>query len=40
MYCSYQIGGIFHGKKILQISRFRKNYIQKTKKFIMVHTLF
>ena len=32
----YRIGGIFRGEKI---SRFRKNYTQKTKMY-MVHTLF
>ena len=43
MYISYIeitiIGGIFCGEKFLRISRFRKNYTQKTKNY-MVRTLF
>ena len=35
----YRIGGIFRGENFSRISRFRKNYTQKTK-FYMVHTLF
>ena len=35
----YHTGGMFCGEKILQISRFRKIYTQKTKIY-MVHTLF
>ena len=35
----YRIGGIFRRENFSQISRFRKNYTQKTK-FYMVHTLF
>ena len=35
----YRIGGIFRGEKFSWISRFRKNYTQKTK-FYKVHTLF
>ena len=35
----YRIGGIFCREKISQILRFRKNYTQKTKIY-MVHTLF
>ena len=39
IYMYYRIDGIFCGEKFLQISRFRKNYTQKTK-FYMAHTLF
>ena len=35
----YRIGGIFRWEKFSRILRFRKNYTQKTK-FYMVHTLF
>ena len=35
----YRIGGRFRREKFSWISRFRKNYTQKTK-FYMVHTLF
>ena len=39
LYRNYHIGGIFCGEKFLRISRFRKNYTQETKNY-MVCTLF
>ena len=36
----YCIGGIFRGKKISRISRFRKIYTQKTKKLYAWHLIF
>ena len=35
-----RICGIFCGEKILRISRFRKNYTQKTKKLYGSHLIF
>ena len=37
---AYRIGGIICGEKISQISCFRKNYTQKTKKLYDSHLIF
>ena len=37
--CTYCIGSIFHGEKILQILRFRK-IIHRKQKIYMVHIIF
>ena len=39
-FVNYRIGGIFRGEKILAISRFRKNYTQKTKILYGSHLIF